>query len=83
MKNGYKLYYGLLSFRWYVFFFNIEREYIADTLNFRCRSFKLIVEKPTLNPEKLNPKYSYLSIRTKVNININQWELKVESDNLL
>ena len=33
--------------------------------------------------ERLNQKYSQPSIRRKVNININQWQLKVESGNLL
>ena len=57
MKNGYKLYYTLLSFRGYVFFLTLEREYIADKSNFRYRSFKLIVEKPTNpNPRKTKPK---------------------------
>ena len=32
-------------------FLNLERDYIADTINFRYRSFKLIAEKPT-NPNR-------------------------------
>ena len=37
----------------------------------------------TLILEEQKLKYSYLSTRIKVKININQWELKVKSDNLL
>ena len=57
MKNGYKVYYTLLSFRGFLHFFYLEREYIADTINFRWRSLKLIVENLT-NPEprKTKPK---------------------------
>ena len=72
MKSGYNLFYTPLCFRGFVHFSYPETEYIADTINFRKRSFKLIVEKLTLTLERLNPKYSQLSIRTKVNININQ-----------
>ena len=39
--------------------------------------------QPTLTLERLNQKYSQPSIRIKVNMNINQWQLKVESGNLL
>ena len=39
--------------------------------------------QPALTLERLNQKYSQPSIRTKVNMNINQWQLKVESGNLL
>ena len=35
MKNGYKLYYTLLRFRGFFHFFNLKREYIAGTINFR------------------------------------------------
>ena len=41
------------------------------------------LSKNQLTLERPNPKYSQLSLRTKVNININQWELIVESGNLL
>ena len=35
----------------------LEREVIADTINFRQKSFKLIVEKPTNpNPRETKPK---------------------------
>ena len=35
MKNEYKLYYTLLSFREFLHFFYPERVYIAVTINFR------------------------------------------------
>ena len=35
MKNVSKLYYTLLSFRGFLQFFYQEKEYIADTINFR------------------------------------------------
>ena len=35
MKNVYKLYYTLLSFRGFLHFFYLGIEYIADTINFR------------------------------------------------
>ena len=53
MKNVSKLCYTLLSFRGFLQFFYLEKEYIADTINFRLRSLRLVVEKPT-NP-KPNP----------------------------
>ena len=54
--------------------FCLEREYVADTILDREVLDWLSKNQLTLNLtlEKLGPKYSHLSIRTKVNININQ-----------
>ena len=54
-------------------FFLPEREYIADTINFRQRSFKLIVEKPTNpDPRKTKPKVFTAIHQNKGYTNINQ-----------
>ena len=46
MKTGYKLYYTRLSFRGFLNFFYLKREYVADTITSRQKSLRLIVEKP-------------------------------------
>ena len=66
MKNVSKLYYTLLSFRGFLQFFYLEKEYIADTINFRWRSLRLVVEKPT------NPKPNPWKFKPKVFTTINQ-----------
>ena len=47
------------------FIFLTQKEYIADTINFRKRSFKLIVENPT-NPD---PRKTKLKVFTAINQN--------------
>ena len=79
MKNGYKLYYTLLSFRGFLQIFTCKEsilliQLILDREVLDWLSKNQLILNLTL--EKLSPKYSQLSIRTKVNIDSNQQNSK-------
>ena len=75
MKNGYKLYYTLLSFRGFLQIFTLKESILLIQLILDREVLDWLSKNQlTLNLtlEKLSPKYSQLSIRTKVNIDSNQ-----------
>ena len=74
MKNEYKLYYTLLSFRGFLQFFTKKESIILDREVLHWLSKNQLTLNLTL--EKQSPKYSQLSIRRKVNINVNQQNSK-------
>ena len=74
MKNEYKFYYTLLSFRGFLQFFTKKESKILDREVFHWLSKNQLTLNLIL--EKQSPKYSQLSIRTKVNINVNQQNSK-------
>ena len=74
MKNEYKLYYTLLSFRGFLQFFTKKESIILDREVLHWLSKNQLTLNLTL--EKQSPKYSQLSIRTKVTINVNQQNSK-------
>ena len=74
MKNEYKLYYTLLSFRGFLQFFTKKESIILDREVLNWLSKNQLTLNLTL--EKQSPKYSQLSIRTKVTINVNQQNSK-------
>ena len=79
MKNGYKLYYTLLSFRGFLQIFNYKESILLIQLILDREVLDWLSKNQlTLNLtlEKLSPKYSQLSIRTKVNIDSNQQNSK-------
>ena len=79
MKNGYKLYYTLLSFRGFLQIFTQKESILLIQLILDREVLDLLSKNQlTLNLtlEKLSPKYSQLSIRTKVSINLNQQNSK-------
>ena len=74
MKNEYKLYYTLLSFRGFLQFFTKKESIILYREVLHWLSKNQLTLNLTL--EKQSPKYSQLSIRRKVNINVNQQNSK-------